>query len=184
MATRRDALTLGVSLLVLSGVCANPTRLNTPRGDDDDATTYDYIVVGSGPGGGPIASNLARAGHSVLLVEAGDDQGDNLNSEIPMFFPFAYTDTSMRWDFFVRNYEDESRTLRNNHLTWLRADGSYYVGTDPPVDATLLGIYYPRGGTLGGSSAVNAMGAVLPSDSDWQNVADLTGDVTWRYVSL
>jgi choline dehydrogenase-like flavoprotein len=33
--------------------------------------TYEYIVVGSGPGGGPLASNLARAGHSVLLLEAG-----------------------------------------------------------------------------------------------------------------
>ena len=38
-----------------------------------DNKTFEYIVVGSGPGGGPIASNLARAGHSVLLVEAGYD---------------------------------------------------------------------------------------------------------------
>jgi len=36
-----------------------------------DNKTFEYIVVGSGPGGGPIASNLARAGHSVLLLEAG-----------------------------------------------------------------------------------------------------------------
>ena len=36
-----------------------------------DNATFEYIVVGSGPGGGPIASNLARAGHSVLLLEAG-----------------------------------------------------------------------------------------------------------------
>jgi choline dehydrogenase len=41
--------------------------------------TYEYIVVGSGPGGGPIASNLARAGHSVLLLEAGDDQTENVS---------------------------------------------------------------------------------------------------------
>ena len=41
--------------------------------------TYEYIVVGSGPGGAPLASNLARAGHSVLLLEAGDDQTENLN---------------------------------------------------------------------------------------------------------
>jgi choline dehydrogenase len=41
--------------------------------------TYEYIVVGSGPGGGPLAANLARAGHSVLLLEAGDDQGSNPN---------------------------------------------------------------------------------------------------------
>lgn len=43
-----------------------------------DNKTYEYIVVGSGPGGAPIASNLARAGHSVLLVEAGDDQTENV----------------------------------------------------------------------------------------------------------
>jgi len=33
---------------------------------------YDYVVVGSGPGGGVVASNLARANYSVLLIEAGD----------------------------------------------------------------------------------------------------------------
>ena len=42
-----------------------------------DNKTYEYIVVGSGPGGGPLASNLARAGYSVLLIEAGDDQTEN-----------------------------------------------------------------------------------------------------------
>ena len=34
---------------------------------------YDYIVVGSGPGGGPLACRLARAGFNVLLIDAGDD---------------------------------------------------------------------------------------------------------------
>ncbi|KAH8881997.1 cellobiose dehydrogenase [Thozetella sp. PMI_491] len=33
--------------------------------------TYDYIVVGSGPGGMPIADRLSEAGHSVLLLEKG-----------------------------------------------------------------------------------------------------------------
>lgn len=35
---------------------------------------YEYIVVGSGAGGGPLACRLARAGHKTLLIEAGDDQ--------------------------------------------------------------------------------------------------------------
>jgi cellobiose dehydrogenase (acceptor) len=33
--------------------------------------TYDYIVIGSGAGGIPIADRLSEAGHSVLLVERG-----------------------------------------------------------------------------------------------------------------
>jgi NADPH-dependent 2,4-dienoyl-CoA reductase/sulfur reductase-like enzyme len=45
--------------------------LQTVTATSVDNKTYEYIVVGSGPGGGPIASNLARAGHSVLLLEAG-----------------------------------------------------------------------------------------------------------------
>ncbi|CAI4220166.1 unnamed protein product [Parascedosporium putredinis] len=134
-------------------ISAGGSSCSGNSGSNSCGESYDYIVVGSGPGGGPVACKLARAGHSVLLVEAGDDQSANLNSEVPQFFPFAYVDTTMRWDYFVRNYHDEQRTLLNHHLTWLR--------------------------TLGGSSAVNAMGSVLPSDSDWQQIVDLTGDTSW-----
>ncbi|AEO61263.1 GMC oxidoreductase-like protein [Thermothelomyces thermophilus ATCC 42464] len=148
-------------------------------GSESDDKYYDYIVVGSGPGGGPLASNLARAGYSVLLLEAGSDQSNNTNSEIVSLFGVAYTDPTLRWDFFAFNFANETRNLQHNHLTWRRPDGSFYVGRDPPPNSTLLGIYYPRGGTLGGSSAVNAMSTIYPSESDWQNIVDLTGDTTW-----
>ena len=33
----------------------------------------DYIIIGSGAGGGPLAANLAQHGFKVLLLEAGGD---------------------------------------------------------------------------------------------------------------
>ena len=35
--------------------------------------TFDYIVVGSGAGGGTVAARLAEGGMSVLILEAGAD---------------------------------------------------------------------------------------------------------------
>ena len=38
---------------------------------------------------------------------------------------------------------------------------------------------YPRAGTLGGCTAHNAMIFMLPHDSDWDGIAELTGDARW-----
>jgi choline dehydrogenase-like flavoprotein len=38
-----------------------------------EVDTYDYIVIGSEPSGGIVATDLALANQSVLLIEAGID---------------------------------------------------------------------------------------------------------------
>jgi choline dehydrogenase len=144
------------------------------------ADTYDYIVVGSGPGGGTLAASLAKSGESVLLLEAGDDQGENPHEKISGWFSLAGNDPLMRWDFFVKYHSDPELQRKYKHLTWEVPGGKYYVGTEPPAGSKELGVYYPRTGTLGGCGTHNAQCAPLPSDSDWNDIAKMTGDESWR----
>ncbi|KAK0652742.1 hypothetical protein B0T16DRAFT_406727 [Cercophora newfieldiana] len=172
---RRAVLSLFTLLSSALSVVAAPGNGGGGSNNDD---VYDYIVVGSGPGGGPLTINLAKAGHSVLLLEAGDDQTSDVTTHIlSLGIPLP----TNRWDFFVKMYSDEAQALKNDHLTWKRADGSLWVGNGSaaPADASLLGVYYPRGATLGGSSVINAAGAVLPSRSDWDRIGQITGDRSW-----
>jgi cellobiose dehydrogenase (acceptor) len=45
----------------------------------DSSQTYDYIVIGSGAGGIPIADRLSEAGNSVLMIERGPPSSGRWN---------------------------------------------------------------------------------------------------------
>ena len=74
-----------------------------------ELTGYEYVIVGSGAGGGPLAARLALAGHKTLLIEAGDDQGENTNYTVPAYSAKASEDPSMAWNYFVRHYTNDTR---------------------------------------------------------------------------
>jgi choline dehydrogenase-like flavoprotein len=74
---------------------------------------YDYIVVGSGAGGGPVAANLARAGFSVALIEAGGSD-TTASYEVPAFFAEASEDKSLRWDYIVHHYDDPAQEHKDS----------------------------------------------------------------------
>jgi choline dehydrogenase len=125
---------------------------------------YEYIVVGSGAGGGPLAANLAKSGCRVLLIEAGSDPESYLY-QVPCFHAYSSEEKEMSWDYFVHHYtKDEAR--------------------DPKYRADRGGVFYPRAGTLGGCTAHNAMITMVPHDNDWNAIAELTGDVSWRAESM
>ncbi|KAH7627833.1 hypothetical protein B0T09DRAFT_367357 [Sordaria sp. MPI-SDFR-AT-0083] len=165
------SLLLAPALAAAAGTAeeANPTT-----------TTYDYIVVGSGPGGGPLSAELARAGYSTLLIEAGTDQWDNPTYADIQNFNEAANDETTRWDFWVKHSDDAARDLKFKHTTWDTGDGTFYVGLDPPEGAKLLGIQYPRAAVLGGCAMHNAGVASLPEDDDWNRIVNLTGDASWE----
>jgi choline dehydrogenase-like flavoprotein len=142
----------------------------------------EYVVVGSGAGGGTVAARLAEAGRSVILLEAGGDPkrlhgadpvdpaGNRLpdDYDVPAFHSFACENDAMSWSFFVRHYGSDAAQ---------REDPKYREAWE---GARVDGVLYPRAGTLGGCTAHNAMILLYPHDADWDDIASLTRDPSWR----
>jgi len=139
-----------------------------------NAADFDYIIVGSGAGGGPLAANLAKAGYKVLLMEAGGDpcstdETGRLMYEVPVFHGLSTEYKPCAWDYYVRHYTDDAQQAKDSKK--VSVDGRDTV-------------WYPRAGTLGGCTAHNAMITVVPQDSDWDNIVNITGDASWAPANM
>ncbi len=151
-------LAAATSLLGTQAFSRSKTASSANRSD------IDYVIVGSGAGGGPLACNLAIHGFKVLVLEAGQKDTSNYVNEVPAFSAQCSEDPNFSWHYFVKHFTNGNE-----------ADSKYVPGK---------GIFYPRGATIGGSTINNAMITVYPHDSDFEYIARITGDNSWNSKNM
>lgn len=120
---------LATAILIVTSValttCPNPSKAD-----------YDFIIVGSGAGGGPLAARLSESGYSgmsfcshvdcfscyslVLLVDAGHDVV-NFNTSIPLYFIRSLEGESDTFILAVDTYIANFKILKSNLTTLFKS---------------------------------------------------------------
>ena len=114
--------------------------------------SFDYVVVGAGSAGCVLASRLSEdPATRVLLLEAGPR-----DRSIWIHLPIGY-----------------GKTMWDSRYNWC-------FHTDPEPSMNGRRIYWPRGKTLGGSSAINGLIYIRGQREDYDHWRAL-GNVGWSY---
>jgi choline dehydrogenase len=117
--------------------------------------TYDYIVIGAGSAGCPVARGLSDdPDKRVLLLEAGPS-ADRFWVRTPAGMAKLYFDRLRNWNFT----------------------------TEPMARLHDRRMYWPRGRMLGGSSAINGMVFIRGHPADFDGWRDL-GNAGWGYEDV
>ena len=117
------------------------------------ASTYDYIVIGSGSAGGIIAARLSESGrHTVLCLEAGTEGAGYVWARPPSGNVFMIDNPRVNWRY----------------------------ASEPCETAGGRPIYVPRGKMLGGSSSINGMVCTRGQRLDYDTWAQM-GCRGWSY---
>jgi choline dehydrogenase len=119
----------------------------------NDENKYDFIIIGAGSAGSVVTRRLVDAGLKVLLLEAGP-----------------------RDDMPAIHNPPQAMELWHSAVDW-------GFSTQPQIYAGKQDIYWPRGKTLGGSSAINGMMYVRGLPADYDNWAAL-GATGWSWQEV
>ncbi|KAJ7576067.1 hypothetical protein C8J56DRAFT_1062499 [Mycena floridula] len=123
------------------------------------AATADYVVVGSGAGGGPVAARLAEAGFSVLVIDAGHSVV-NFNTTIPAYNALTYNDPELELNYTISDYPAGFRIQKND--TW-----------------------YPRARAIGGCTVHNAMANDIGgTEGNFNEIAETFNDQSWSRTNM
>ena len=117
--------------------------------------TYDYIIVGAGSAGCPLAAALSEDSRvNVLLLEAGP-HANRFWVNTPAGMAKLYFNKTLNW-----NYHTEPMSMLRNRT-----------------------MYWPRGKMLGGSSALNGMVFIRGHRADFDSWKAL-GNPGWGYEDV
>jgi len=116
---------------------------------------FDYVIIGAGSAGCVLARRLVETGrHRVCLLEAGPP-----DRSFWIHLPIGY-----------------GKTMWDERVNWK-------FETDPDPGMNGRRIYWPRGKTLGGSSAINGLIYIRGQHEDYDGWAD-AGNPGWSFSEV
>ncbi|KAJ4473745.1 alcohol oxidase [Lentinula aciculospora] len=145
------------SLIFSVLVYLTPLSLGAILHSSADLKSYDFIVIGAGPGGSTVSNRLTEdPSISVLLLEAGGANNDSLTIDVPLLCTKLTPNT--QWDW---NYTTTPQPNLNNRV-----------------------LPFPRGIGLGGTSAVNCLVYTRGSKQNIDKWAALSKDPSWGWDAM
>ncbi|OXU20529.1 hypothetical protein TSAR_005556 [Trichomalopsis sarcophagae] len=125
--------------------------------DEEDAGTYDFVIIGAGSGGSVLANRLSEvANWKILLVEAGKEE--MFLTDIPLLAPILHI-TDYNW-----GYRTEPKSGKLGYCLSM---------TDGRCN-------WPRGKALGGTSVINFMIYTRGARADYDEW-EAMGNPGWAY---
>ncbi|KAK7903764.1 hypothetical protein LTR67_001784 [Exophiala xenobiotica] len=160
------ALAIGASIVLAAPVADDVSEFNLLHARNivtEIQDSYDFVIVGGGLAGLVLGARLSEdSNHTVLVLEAGsngDEYRDRINTPADAYYESLWP-TPLNWAFNTTTQPG----MNNTQMTW------------------------PRGKTLGGSSAINGLYMNRPGEIEvnaWQTMlGDMDGADNWSWDSL